>query len=163
MMKIEVKMKAARVPSCILLLTVAVSLGGGSQQNAAPPHSVPFEGEEAENFLKIARVLKMKSIPVGVTLPQQATVTDGVRTARAVWKTIDEHSAVKHFDGGGFELGFSDSYKHEIAAYELDKLLGLRLVPPTVERRIRDKWGILAALGGRHYHGARTNEARSQV
>lgn len=142
MMKIQVKRSAAGIPSCILLLTVAVSLGGGSKQTAAP-HGLPFDGEEAENFLKIARVLKMKSIPVGVTLPQQATVTDGVRTARAVWKTIDEHSALKHFEGGGFEVGFSDSYKHEIAAYELDKLLDLRLVPPTVERRIRNKWGSL--------------------
>ena len=77
MMKIEVKMNAARVPSCIFLLTIAVSLGGGSKQTAAP-HGLPFKGEEAENFLKIARVLKMQSIPVGVTLPQQATVTDGV-------------------------------------------------------------------------------------
>ena len=34
------------------------------------------------------------------------------------------------------EIGFRDSWKHEIAAYELDKLLGLELVPPTVARKI---------------------------
>jgi hypothetical protein len=33
-------------------------------------------------------------------------------------------------------MGFWDSYKSEIAAYELDKLLGLDMVPPTVQRRV---------------------------
>jgi len=32
---------------------------------------------------------------------------------------------------GTFEANFSDSYKFEFAAYELDKLLGLGLVPPS--------------------------------
>ena len=34
----------------------------------------------------------------------------------------------------GLELEFQDSWKTEIAAYELDKLLGLGMVPATVER-----------------------------
>jgi hypothetical protein len=33
------------------------------------------------------------------------------------------------------ELDFQDSWRTEIAAYELDKLLGLGMVPATVERR----------------------------
>lgn len=37
-----------------------------------------------------------------------------------------------------------DSYKNEIAAYELNKLLGLHLVPPIVEREINDKRGSLS-------------------
>lgn len=36
----------------------------------------------------------------------------------------------------GVHGGFWDSYKSEIAAYELDKLLALDMVPPTVERRV---------------------------
>jgi hypothetical protein len=32
--------------------------------------------------------------------------------------------------------GFFESYRSEIATYELDKLLGLEMVPPTVEKRV---------------------------
>ena len=35
----------------------------------------------------------------------------------------------------GIRSGFWESYKSEIAAYELDKLLAMDMVPPTVERR----------------------------
>ena len=40
-------------------------------------------------------------------------------------------------------MDFADSYKHEIAAYELDKLIGLDLVPPTVERTFGGRKGSL--------------------
>ena len=37
--------------------------------------------------------------------------------------------------------GFFESYRAEIAAYELDKLLGLSMVPPTVERKVKGETG----------------------
>jgi hypothetical protein len=43
----------------------------------------------------------------------------------------------------GWEFDFRDSWKSEVAAYELDKLLGLGLVPPTVERRVEGRTGSL--------------------
>jgi hypothetical protein len=36
----------------------------------------------------------------------------------------------------GLQGGFWESYKSEIAAYELDKLIGLEMVPVTVEKRV---------------------------
>jgi hypothetical protein len=36
----------------------------------------------------------------------------------------------------GRDSGYWESYKSEIAAYELDKFLGLGMIPPTVERRV---------------------------
>ena len=39
--------------------------------------------------------------------------------------------------------GIPDSFTYEIAAYELDKYLGLGLVPPAVQRTIKDTTGSL--------------------
>lgn len=104
----------------------------------------PFTNhEEAETFLRTAEVVSIKEIGSGVTVSHKVVLTDGSTTVGAAWKTIDEFSAVNRFDGGRPEVGFRDSYVSEIAAYELDKLLGLDMVPPTVERKIRRSKGSL--------------------
>jgi hypothetical protein len=103
-----------------------------------------LEGAEAEQFLHTALVIARKPIGSGVTRSERLTLTDGIRTLRAAWKTIDERvMGLSHMDNGTVEFDFRDSWKHDVAAYELDKLLGLGLVPPTVERRIRHRRGAL--------------------
>jgi hypothetical protein len=104
---------------------------------------LPFEGEEAEAFLGAAEIVDKETLGIGVTRSQRVTLSDGERTARAIWKTVDEYEPFKKFADGSHELGFQDSYKNEIAAYELDKLIGLGLVPPVVERRFRRDRGAL--------------------
>jgi hypothetical protein len=107
-------------------------------------YGLPLTGEEAEHFLKTARVVKMKHIGIGITRPRKVTLDDGVRQLHAVWKTVDDKRAkVRKSRKGGFQLEDRDSYKYEVAAYELDKLLGLHLVPPTVGRRIGHQDGSL--------------------
>jgi hypothetical protein len=39
--------------------------------------------------------------------------------------------------------GYIDSWKYEIAAYRMDRILGLNMVPPTVERRFKEERGSL--------------------
>jgi len=109
-----------------------------------PPYGLPLEGEAAEAFLHAARVKAMRPIGTGITHPEKATLTDGQRTLHGVFKTIDvDRPGLTEFDHGRAEVDFRDSYKFEIAAYELDKLLGLRLVPPTVERELEGRKGSL--------------------
>jgi len=111
-----------------------------------PPlvEGLPLVGEEAEAFLRTARVVGRTPIGKGITRPDRMTLTDGTRTHRAVWKTINERRMGLHrLEGGGYEFDFRDSWKSEVAAYELDTLLGLGLVPPTVERRIDGRAGSL--------------------
>lgn len=123
---------------------LAVVLGG--QASAAPeePHGLPLGGAEAEAFLKAAEVVETAALKLGVTHSERLTLSDGTRTLKASWKTIDERQhGTKSLEGGGLVLEFVDSWKYEVAAYELDKLLGLGLVPPTVERRFRGKDGAL--------------------
>jgi hypothetical protein len=58
----------------------------------------------------------------------------------------------------GVYRGFYESYKSEIAAYELDKLLKLDMVPPTVERQLEGNSGS-AQLWVEHVSDMRTDES----
>jgi hypothetical protein len=87
--------------------------------------------KEIEDYIKTAEIVSMKDIPVGVTKPQKATLAPGGPVEAIAWKFLPP----------GRKQGYWESYKSEIAAYELDKLLGLGMVPPTVERRYKGDLG----------------------
>ena len=124
----------------ILICALAV-LARGEGQN---PFGLPLAAEEAENFLRTARVIGRQPLSSGVTHPERFTLTDGTRTADAVWKTVDEHElGMKRMQNGSWQFDFRDSWKSEVAAYELGKLLHLGLVPPTVEREVDGRTGSL--------------------
>lgn len=127
-----------------LLLFLGPSLVATSllaQPPAAPPvkaetvPGVPIQVEgskswigreaEFEAFLKQARVERVTDVPVGVTKPKRAYVEPGGPVASFVFKALMPSRST----------GFWESYKSEIAAYELDKILGMGMVPPTVERK----------------------------
>jgi len=88
---------------------------------------------EYEEYLKTAKIDRVTSVPIGVTHPRRAFFAPG---------GLVESVVVKHLPMGQ-RGGFWESYKSEIAAYELDRLLGLDMVPPTVERRVE---GDLASI-----------------
>jgi len=123
---------------------VAAQSAAPAGRTGEPPYGLPLRGAEAEAFLKTAEVVKTNALRLGVTHSEQLTLSDGTRTLKAAWKTIDERQhGVKSLEGGGLALEFVDSWKYEVAAYELDKLLGFDLVPPTVERHLGGKDGAL--------------------
>lgn len=84
-----------------------------------------------EDHLKTAEVVKMEPIGVGVTKPWRVYLAAGGPVDQMAFKPIRP----------GIHGGFWESYRSEIAAYELDKLLGLDMIPPTVERRIKGDLG----------------------
>jgi hypothetical protein len=108
-----------------------------------PAYGLPLLGEEAETFLRTAQVVAREEIPVGISKPEKLTLSDRGRTLHAAFKTINQFEMKKELDRGQVERNFRDTYKHEIAAYELDKLIGLGMVPPTVERRVGGERGSL--------------------
>jgi hypothetical protein len=127
-------------------LAVALLVGSPciSPVVAQEPYGLPLTGEAAETFLRTAEVVRKRGISRGITHPDQYTLSDGTRTCKAVWKTIDEFKrGVTTLEGGAVYVDFADSWKHEVAAYELDKLLGTGLVPPTVERSFGRTTGSL--------------------
>ncbi len=107
--------------------------------------ALPLIGEAAEEFLKNAEITALEDFETkGITRPRKATLTDGELTAKAVFKTIEDFKTKEKLTSGRMIFKLRDNYRHEIAAYELDKLLGLGIVPPTVERKIRRDIGSLS-------------------
>jgi hypothetical protein len=84
-----------------------------------------------EDYLRSAEVVGMEELKVGVTKPRRAKLAPGGPIEAFAWKTIKP----------GRHEGYWESYKSEIVAYELDKLLDLDMVPPTVEKRVKGDLG----------------------
>ncbi len=102
-----------------------------------------LQGEDIEAFLRDAAVVEVQEIGRGVTNPLKVTLElNGVRRY-GVFKDIDRSEPGLKAVGQRWEFGFQDSYKTEIAAYEIDKMLGLGMVPATVERVIDNRRGSL--------------------
>jgi hypothetical protein len=88
---------------------------------------------DIEEFLKSARVLSSALIGQGVTKASRATLSLAGRVHDAQVQSI----SIKLndlYDPAGNPVPWRDDYRHNIAAYKLDRLLGLNTVPPSVER-----------------------------
>ena len=93
---------------------------------------------EIEQFLRKAKVIKTRNIGKGVTNSVRVTLTDGTITHDAHVQSIDE--AKVRFDGTqGTELNFRDSWRFNVAAYRIDRMIGLNLVPVSVERSLQSR------------------------
>lgn len=104
--------------------------------SAAPAASrtAPLSDAEMERFLLNASVVKSRSAGKGITNSVRATLSDGTLTHDAHIQTIDE-SKREFRSTQGTEFNFRDSWSFNVAAYKIDRLLGLNLVPVTVSRR----------------------------
>jgi hypothetical protein len=92
------------------------------------------EQEKQEIFLRQARVVEVDKNQVGGrTAPWIVTLDDGEKRQRAIFKHVDSRRPQP----------IPDSYKYELAAYELAKLLGIGIVPPVVEREVSGRKGSL--------------------
>lgn len=96
--------------------------------------------EEIEGFLSNASVVLAEPIGGGSTRPLRLTLEANGRRCRATYKTNDADMTCT-FEG--VERPCKDSYLHEVAAYRLDRMLGVDMVPPTVIRELRGTRGSL--------------------
>ena len=96
---------------------------------------IPADGE-IERFLKEADVVSTRSPKKGVTDSLRATMSDGKLTHDAHVQHIDE--AKREFrTNQGVEFDFRDSWMFNVAAYKIDRLIGLNMVPPSISRTHR--------------------------
>lgn len=98
---------------------------------------------EREDFLKHGKVVSVKDVGSGATKPLKVTLAYQGKEMKAIFKAVDVRMDSPSRFGGKTAAEYSDSYKHELAAYELDKMLGMNLLPAIVERRIKGKKGSL--------------------
>ena len=124
-----------RVVSVAFALLV-VSQSAIGQQSAAPS----LTQAEQEAFLKNAKVVRTRGAGKGVTNTIRATLSDGTLTHEAQIQTIDESMQV--FKGSqGVEFNFKDSWRYNVAAYRLNRILQLGLIPVSIERTHNGKTG----------------------
>ena len=120
---------------------------------AALPLSAQFrpaeiaQRESWEEFLRTAEIIKSEPEREGVTHPWKLTLRQSDVEHRAVWKDIDT------VDGE-----IPDRWRFEVAAYRLDKLLDLNMIPPVVEREFRGKRGDLSLWADNKYSELKVEE-----
>ncbi|MBN1271032.1 MAG: hypothetical protein JXB26_02075 [Candidatus Aminicenantes bacterium] len=90
------------------------------------------ERENIEVFLKNAEIILFKEIGEGVTKPYKLTLRKNGEEMEGCWK-----------NPYGIQKGHLEGWQYEIAAYRMDKLLNLNMIPPTVEREFQGKRGSL--------------------
>lgn len=107
-------------------------------QSGAPPaiSPAPLSDAEIEQFLLKGRVTRSRGTGKGITGSTRATMTYGTLTHDAHIQTIDE-SKREFRSQQGTEFNFRDYWGYNIAGYKIDRLIGLNLVPVSVERRWR--------------------------
>jgi len=133
----------------VLVIALALLLSPQvSYAQTAPAPTPELTVEQIKDFLKTAKVGRVRDTAKGVTAPRRMTLTNGTITHDAVFQAIDERQTVAHLTGGRgaqTELNFVDSYKYNIAAYEIATLLGIEyMMPVYVERRWNGQVGSIS-------------------
>jgi hypothetical protein len=110
----------------LLAVCLPACLAQGPPPSAEEPGSRIWIGrhQEVEDYLRTAECV---SIEPFLARASRCTLRPGGPVARMAWRPIPP----------GLYRGFQQSFYGEIAAYELDKLLKMNMVPPTVERQLQ--------------------------
>jgi hypothetical protein len=111
--------------------TVAASAGPAPRALQFTPDELN-DRERWEDFLRTAELVSSRQLSgsEAVTKPHVLVLRKGDVIHQGLWKNAQ-----------GRMGGYWEGWNYEIAAYRLDKHLGLGMVPPTVERRFRGERG----------------------
>jgi hypothetical protein len=121
-------MRVSLTPAAVLAWTAALIPACFAQAPAT------LTRQQMEEFLLKAKIVKTRPVDKGVTGVVRATLTQDGFSHDACIQTIDVYKP----ESPGIavrEINFRDTYKHNIAAYKLSLMLGLDMIPPTVERK----------------------------
>ena len=115
---------SAALAMCLLIIPVA---------SAAEDPSL--NRDQIKQFLLTAKIVHVKDSSKGITQPLRLTLSDGKLTHDASYQAVDEHKNTLQMSDGHTEINFVDSYKYNLAAYQLAEMLGVEdMLPVYVER-----------------------------
>jgi hypothetical protein len=140
-LRLESKMKLNGFLLVVALATfveVPRTLPAADKKDAAATPVPQLSDAEKENFLKTGAIKKTYSAKKGVTNTTRVTMMSGDITHDAHVQCIDEAKHEFKTDRGT-ELNFKDTFKFNIAAYRLSRMLGIENIPVTVERKVAGK------------------------
>lgn len=117
----------------VFILALAMILGAARSWAQFTPEELA-ERPKWEEFLRTAEIVKQEQLrgDQAVTNPWKLALKSGDVVRDALWKNPT-----------GKMGGYIEGWQYEIAAYLLDKSLGLNMVPPTVERRFHEDRGSI--------------------
>jgi hypothetical protein len=97
--------------------------------------SAKLTDAEMEQFLTAGRLVSSKLIGQGVTKSSRATLSYQGRVHDAQIQAINS-KLNDLYDADGKPIPWRDDFRHNIAAYKLDRLLKLNMIPPSVQRNM---------------------------
>ncbi len=111
----------------LVLLVTAAAIAAGE--------TPPMSQADIERFLRTARIVETKELAQGFPHSRRAVLDDGKMKHDAHIQTVNITRA--EFEGAPEKkINVRDWYRFNLAAYELDKILDLNMIPPTVERQV---------------------------
>ncbi|MBV1908908.1 MAG: metallophosphoesterase [Kangiellaceae bacterium] len=124
-----------------------VFINGLTGQQAPPDPSPnrewsnPYDlsDEALEQFLLSAKIKKLGTTKEGTSKPIKVELSANGMMVKGIFKFQKSQNKKR----GIRRSSENDRFQHEIAAYKLDRLLGLGLVPVTVERKVNGVNGII--------------------
>jgi hypothetical protein len=124
-----------------LCLALGQTTPGVAAQNNTDPST--WSDARKEDFLLNAEAGVQREIGVGRNRTRRIAMSDGTTEHDAHFQTVDDSEPRMVLDNGTVILNFVDNYRFNIAAYRLDRLLGMNMVPVSVERSIGRERGAL--------------------
>ena len=117
----------------MLLAFVLGTCHASAQEPGTASSRALLTDAEKERFLLQARILSRHAVRRGIGTERATLALDGIEHEAHIQQIDGYDLKVELTDDT--EMGFRDTWRSNVAAYRLDRILGLRMVPVAVERR----------------------------
>jgi hypothetical protein len=116
----------------------------GPEPRRVGPRPDNLTDDQIEDILTNGDIVSMEEVGEGVTKPKKVVLKKDGHEIKAIFKT--ESTPLQGSSRRQMEklINLSDRWEHEVAAYRLDRLIDLDLVPVTVQRNINGQDGSLS-------------------